>query len=364
MQQLLVGGSWEEVRQIARDLFEHGERCAEAGLLQQAQTFLAEAWSVAAAHDVPLADSAAWSLAWVLIRQEAYAEARNWFQRIREPPAVGRRTWEPIRNALEGLCSRAQPHASTTPETPTPQIRITSLGIFQVTRANIVLPACRSRRAMTLLRYLLACPYHSAPREELIDLLWPESDPRNALHNLHVAVSALRDYLEDSSGPCIRYAGGCYRIDPALPLTDDAGDFLHLCAMGDQNWEHGEYEEGRRIYQQALALYRGDFVIDGIDHPRLTAQRERLLNRYLDVLQRLGRAALVSGEADQALTYFQALIDKDPYREDVVIQLLHCYIQLGRRSEALSCYRRFADLLHRDLGLAVTPELQRLGETM
>jgi DNA-binding SARP family transcriptional activator len=365
MQQLLVGGTWEEVRQIARDLFEHGERCAEAGLLQQAQALLAQAWSVAAAHDVPLADSAAWSLAWVLIRQEAYAEARNWFQRVREPPAVGRRTWGQIRHALDGLCHLAQPlHVPATPATAAPLIRITSLGVFRVTRGDVPLPPCRSRRAITLLRYLLTCPYRSATREELIELLWPESDPRNALHNLHVAVSALRDYLGPDGAQRIRYEGGCYRLNPDLPISDDVSVFLQLCAEGDHSWKLGDYDYARRVYSRALALYRGDYVIDGIEHPRLTAERERLLNCYLHMLQRLGRAALATGEADLALHYFQTLIDKDPYREDVVVHLLHCYIQLGRRSEALRYYRRFVELLRCDLNLEVTAELQRVGESI
>lgn len=361
MQQLLIGTTWEEVRRIARDLFEHGERCAEAGLLQQAQTLLAQAWSVAAAHDLSLADSVAWSLAWVLIRQGAYAEARTWYQRIHEPPAVGERTWGQIRHALDGLCHRAQPlHA---PATPAP-IRVISLGVFQITRADVPLPACRSRRAITLLRYLLTCPYRSATREELIDLLWPETEPRNASHNLHVAVSALRDYLGPAEHSWIRYTNGCYRIEPDVPISDDATDFLNLCAEGDQHWQHGAYDEGRQIYNRALALYRGDYTLDGIDHPRLAAERERLLNRYLAVLQRLGRAALAVGAADQALTYFQTLIDKDPYREDVAVQLITCYRHLGRRGEALRCYQRFADLLQRDLGLEVTPELQRLSDAI
>jgi DNA-binding SARP family transcriptional activator len=362
MQQLLVGGTWEEVRQIARDLLEQGERCAEAGLLQQAQALLTQAWNVAAAHDVPLADSAAWSLAWVLIRREAYAEARGWFQRVREPPAVGRRTWGQVRHALDGLCHIAHLlHVPATPAPPALTLRITSLGVFQVTRGDVPLPPCRSRRAITLLRYLLTCPYRSASREELIELLWPESDPRNALHNLHVAVSALRDYLGPDGAQRIRYESGCYRLNPDLPISDDASDFLRLCAEGDHSWKPGDYASARRVYSRALALYRGDYAIDGSEHPRLTAEREHLLNRYLHVLQRLGQAAFTAGEADLALAYFQTLIDKDPYREDVVVHILHCYMQLGRRSDALRYYRRFVDLLRCDLGLEVTAELQRVG---
>ncbi len=54
------------------------------------------------------------------------------------------------------------------------------------------------------------------------------------------------------------------------------------------------------------------------------------------------------------------VLERDGYREDAYCQLIRCYWQLGRRSEALRQYERCVTILRRDLGLEPMPEIQEL----
>src|ERR1700730_12526059 len=54
-----------------------------------------------------------------------------------------------------------------------------------------------SRRKPALLIKLLALqPHHQLHREQLIELLWPDSDPESTINNLHKAIHLARHALE------------------------------------------------------------------------------------------------------------------------------------------------------------------------
>ncbi len=55
----------------------------------------------------------------------------------------------------------------------------------------------KSKRAVTLLKYLVARAGERVPRDVLVDLLWPDSeDGYKSTHNLHTVVYYLRRTLE------------------------------------------------------------------------------------------------------------------------------------------------------------------------
>src|SRR5438552_2285960 len=66
------------------------------------------------------------------------------------------------------------------------------LGPFAVYRGRTRLQLGNSRSVVELGRCLIAHAGQPIPRDELIELLWPRSEPSQAVHRLHVAVSQLR----------------------------------------------------------------------------------------------------------------------------------------------------------------------------
>src|SRR5207247_6501698 len=100
-----VGGTRPtDVRDIARTLLRQGERCALAGLPQQAEALLAQVWTLAESCEPALANTAAWEIAWLLMQKESYDEAAEWFSRVESPPADGRDLWPTARRSLVQVC--------------------------------------------------------------------------------------------------------------------------------------------------------------------------------------------------------------------------------------------------------------------
>jgi DNA-binding SARP family transcriptional activator len=193
-----------------------------------------------------------------------------------------------------------------------------------------------------------------------MELLWPDAHPREAAHSLHVAVNALRRYIDPAAGSYLLFEAGHYMVSPDAPLQNDCDTFEHLINEAQQFWRSSDLLRAEQSFSQAITCYQGDYQILAHDLTCALATRERLLACYLSALDQLGQVYFEQRRFQQAAECYQRLLERDEYREDVHCQLMRCYSQLGRRSEALQQYKRCATLLANDLGLKPMQETQAL----
>jgi DNA-binding SARP family transcriptional activator len=83
-------------------------------------------------------------------------------------------------------------------EQPVGSVAIRALGGFRVFRdgASVPLREWQSRKARDLLKLLVARVGRPAPRECLLEALWPEQDPCQTRPRLSVALSTVRAVLD------------------------------------------------------------------------------------------------------------------------------------------------------------------------
>src|SRR5437868_5036616 len=86
-------------------------------------------------------------------------------------------------------------------EQATPCWRIELLGGLRASHPGRAVTRFRTQRTGALLAYLAYHLSRSQPREELVELLWPDDDPDAGRHKLRVALSALRRELEPAGVP-------------------------------------------------------------------------------------------------------------------------------------------------------------------
>src|SRR5262245_60851495 len=79
--------------------------------------------------------------------------------------------------------------------------RIELLGGLRATQRDRTITRFRTRKTGALLAYLAYHRNYAHPREELIDLLWPECDLEAGRNCLRVALSSLRRQLEPPGVP-------------------------------------------------------------------------------------------------------------------------------------------------------------------
>ena len=223
-------------------------------------------------------------------------------------------------------------------------------------------------KARALLAYLTveaAMPHH---REHLVALLWPGYQERSARQNLSQAFSTLRSALgdRDNEPPFLLASHREVQFNPDSVYWLDV-NALSARLMTVQTHAHADLAgcvECRARLEEAVALYRGDFLSDVLisDSPPFEEwallQREAVRRQILDALENLAESYLQHGAADAAWRHAQRQLALDAWRESVHRQVMRALILGDRRNAVIAHYEECRHA--HALGLGVEPEAATL----
>jgi predicted ATPase len=164
--------------------------------------------------------------------------------------------------------------------------RVNMLGRFEARYGDTLLTRFESRRAVALLARLALHPRRVHPREELAELLWPETDPEVGRERLRHVLASLRRQMEppgDASLPALFAPDRLnVAVDPAA-ISTDVQEFEDLVRRG----RHAE----------ALALYRGE-LLPGLYDDWVREERDRLTALYEEAQEGAAAQSPPTGDAE------------------------------------------------------------------
>ncbi len=244
---------------------------------------------------------------------------------------------------------------------------VTCLGRFHLRCAGREVPACKSRRGQSLLKYLLASPGFAASTEVLVDCLWPQMDAVAGARNLQVAVHTLRRSLRGcgpgGSDETILFRHNQYLLNPALSIVQDVDAFRATYERGLCAAQAGRSAEALAAFEEARATYAGDYLADPYEE-WAASSRMALQDRWLHVLERSGACYSEAGTWELAIACYRELLAVDGYREDAYRLLMRCYAAAGRPAEVKQTYLTCKGCLHRDLRLVPAAETTLLYQQL
>lgn len=235
------------------------------------------------------------------------------------------------------------------------QIRYRLLGRVEVDVDGEPL-AIGGGKARTLLAVLLLNAHRVVSTDRLIDAMWGESPPASASHAVHVYVSRLRTVLPD--GMLISRHGGYLASPQAGEL--DVTVFNELCEEARRHATEGSSADAARLFEEALAQWRGPALADVADGEALRSEAARLDELRLSALEAWFDVQLAAGDGAGTIVELSGLVAEHPLRERFRLQLALALYRAGRQAEALGVLADYRDLVREDLGLDPTPELQDL----
>ncbi|TAM61065.1 hypothetical protein EPN52_03615 [bacterium] len=243
------------------------------------------------------------------------------------------------------------------------------LGTFTATRGGAVLPAGGfvRRRPLTVLKILLTNYGRIVARDELVEMLWPELPPKDAVTMLKVAVHYLRRGLGAAGGSRAAFVmteGEGYAFDVASPHRLDAKEFLAASNEGVRQERLGCREPALAAFEAAAQLYVGDYLEDEPYSDWCRERRSELRQTYMTVLRRAARLHDDGGEVEAAVAAYRRTLEVDPCLEDVHRDLMALLWRHGRRADALRQYQMCARALHEELGVLPLEETQALYHAM
>jgi two-component SAPR family response regulator len=237
----------------------------------------------------------------------------------------------------------------TEPTGPAPtMMAIRCLGAFEISRGDTPLRTGWKAKGRELIAYLVAHP-SGAPKERIIDELWPEVDPKTAgarFDRYATLVRSMARGTEDSRMYIERIGESSYRLEEGAWWID-AWEFERLIADA----EHGvDAATTVSQFRQALSLYGGEFCDDSY-YPWLEDVRERFRNLFVEASARFAYLLSSVERHDEALTVLEKAIRVDPLCEDLVRKAMAIEAILGRRAAALARYRGLETALDEQLGV-------------
>lgn len=188
------------------------------------------------------------------------------------------------------------------------------------------------RKASSLLMYLVTRPSHSATRDQVLEQLWPESDPEAAANSLNQALYYLRRdidpwFEEDISVDYVMFQGDLLWLDPALVRITSA-EFARAARapMGDAVAADHPLT--------VLGMYSGRFCPEFEYEEWATGWLNRVHTMFLhfaaSAIGHYARRGLLQEARDAALL----ALTHDPDAREIEQKLVWLYWHEGARSSA------------------------------
>jgi DNA-binding SARP family transcriptional activator len=224
-------------------------------------------------------------------------------------------------------------------------------------------------KALAILKYLLSRRTRPVSQDYLMGWLWPDSNLKRARWSLNSTIYALRKLLRAQLSPVassdfVLFDKGHYRLDPTVKVCTDTDEF-------EARYEHGRHlertqrkPEAATEYEEAMALYRGEYLAEDLYEDWTMVEREWFANACMDMLSRLAYYYMETGRYQESIRTSYRLLEKDRCHEDGHRLLMECYARLGLRGRALRQYRLSETVLKRDRGTAPQPEAQDLYRSL
>ena len=221
----------------------------------------------------------------------------------------------------------------------------------------------KSKKALTMLKYLAAKRGQKVSADVLIDLLWPDNEDIDSTSNLHTAVWFARRMLTSKADPeaesPLHYANGSYWLELSLGCLD-LDQFEEHVQKSRQLFK-SKPEEALLHCESALELYRDDFLKEDVYDEWTISYREEYQEQYFELILRSAELLMDHrGDLQGAIAILRSAVQKDQYREELYQMGIKFYILADRHVDAVNLYKRYSKMLMDEFQLQPSRATQEL----
>ena len=240
------------------------------------------------------------------------------------------------------------------------QLRISTLGTFQVWRGREAIPAngWRREKARHLFQLLLTYRHSPLDRDQICEHLWPEIDPSTAQRNFKITLNALYQVLEPEREPgsdsaFIQREGTIYSLRPSADIWLDAGQFIQAA-------RHAASTLDLSLLQRAVSLYPGEYLPETLYETWAAEERERLATLFLESADKLAELYFEQERYTETIELCQRILTQDNCWERAYRHQMLAYNRLGDRGQVGRTYQRCTQTLHDELDISPASETEDL----
>ncbi|MBK8045846.1 MAG: hypothetical protein IPK16_01120 [Anaerolineales bacterium] len=253
---------------------------------------------------------------------------------------------------------------------PAPSLTLRLLGSFEVNIEGQGPARFETDTARALLAYLAMNAAAPQSRAHLADLFWESDGNTNTGRtNLRSSLRRVRNALpgQGKGQELLLVHKETLQINPEAAYWVDAKAFEALIGAADQHAHSDIFDcqECHTNLEQALELYRGDFLADLTVESRSfedwqRMQQERYQWLAVHALQILTEQRFRLGDPVGAISAARQVLEWEPWNEEAHRQLMRLYFASGQRSAALAQYEQCCKALFAEFGTVPSEDTDEL----
>ena len=236
------------------------------------------------------------------------------------------------------------------------ELRIQMLGGFSLKLEDRELQDTdtRSKKAWTMLAYLIVHRDQPVSQNRLIDLLWgnepDSSNPENALRITMHRTRGLLEQLDPENGRgMIQRRKGGYQWNGGGRV--DCEEFESLCRQNS-----ADPELRLKNLTDAISLYRGDFLPRQNGEVWVVPMASYLHNLFISAAREAVELLVQRSRTQEAIAVCRRCIALEPYHEGFCRELMQLLAAAGDRRGAAEVYDRLSKRLFDDFGISPSEE--------
>ncbi|WP_240418433.1 response regulator [Paenibacillus periandrae] len=211
----------------------------------------------------------------------------------------------------------------------------------------------RTTKGQELFAYLLHHRGQLVRKSELLDLLWPDIDPKKATTLLYTTIYQIRQNLKRNA------------ID--IPIQSLSAEEGYMLDAGRVRLESDEWEHNLRMlehvnvnnlaaHQRVLDMYRGEYL-GKHDYLWAEGDRQRMAMRWLHHAQQVAECYSQNGMWSEAVQVYHRIQQEQPLSEDSFFALMKLYDLMGQRASVEEQYQLLLKMLEQELNLEPKGEI-------
>ncbi|PJF35857.1 MAG: hypothetical protein CUN49_08460 [Candidatus Thermofonsia Clade 1 bacterium] len=246
-------------------------------------------------------------------------------------------------------------------------LRVQTLGDFRLWRDGRQITHLGAPEAELLLKLLITRRNTAVPASDLLQCLAPQGSLARDFARLTETINAVRFALEPelprpADSRLILREGASYRFVTSHQVEIDVDLLEQRLNEARLSESKGEIADAIRLYEQAIALYQGDYL-PADRHIAWTAnERAAVQALYANALNRIADLYAHEGDLDKAIQAANTALSVDAYAEITYRRLMRYHACKGDRKAAAAVYRTLVKLFSELFAEPISPLTQRLYE--
>ncbi|MBO5666183.1 MAG: hypothetical protein J6S45_01910 [Firmicutes bacterium] len=217
----------------------------------------------------------------------------------------------------------------------------------------------RTRKMWTLMAYILYNRGRSISQEELLDLLWNNTERHNPVSAMKTAMHRTRALMDDLAPGIgheliIKKDGG-YAWNTDFPMELDIDRFEQLCQLQDESDDYL-----LKQWLRALEMYHGNFLSRMGSELWVLPVSAYYQNLYVKTALKVLPLLEQRGQLEEASVLAHKVLEIDPCSEPVCRQLMRFKINQGNQKEAMALYEELSRRLSAEFGVMPEEETRAL----